>query len=448
MMKRNIVKLTAALALVAVSILTGCAPVTVSSIPPGAKVYYKDKDKLIGTAPVKVNLFARDKNLVVRKDGYFSHSLVVSPVDPQNTTVELRPCDRVLIMSEPTGADLYVEGVGRVGHTPYRIDYEKPYRTFEIRAYGYAARKFTVPEDPEDHIMISLDREDLVTVDSKPKNAHIIDPNGNDLGTTPLAIPASGLSTYTIFKDGYYSKEFTFDKDTPNPLVIELERQPIVIIYSDPAGARVVNRGVTLGQTPFRQLVEEDMKLDIESDRCYTKTITIAPDSPHAVNVTLDPKPYVTIDSNPSGAKLYLSGGIELVGSTPVEVLIEKDTAFEMHLDGYDIKPFTLSQNSSTNVTVPLVSSLAANEKTILIDSEPSGAEVYRPGGAELIGTTPFEQRVRGERTYELHLTGYKTKIVTVATDSSDHVVFALARDESARNVTVSDPLLNTPSSF
>jgi len=447
-MIKPVVQLTAALGLVAVSFLTGCAPVTVSSIPPGAKVYYKGKDKLIGTTPVTVNLIARDKHLMVRKEGFFSQSLVVSPIDPQNATVELRRCERVLIMSDPTGAELYVDGAGCVGHTPYRMDYDKPYRSFKIRAYGYAPQKFTVPEDPEDHIMISLDRDDVVMVDSKPKNAQILDPDGNDLGSTPLAIPASEVRTFTLFKDGYYSQDFTFDKNTPNPLVIELERQPVIIVYSDPAGAHVVHRGVTLGQTPFRQLINEDMELEIESERYYTKKITIAPDSPRAVEVVLEPKPYVTIDSDPSGAQLYRSGGIELVGATPIEVLIEKDTAFEIQLDGYDIKPFMLSPNSSSSVTVPLVASLASNEKTILIDSEPSGAEVYRPGGAELIGTTPFEQRVRGERTYELHLTGYKTKVVTVATDSSDHVVFALARDESARNVTVSDPLLNTPSSF
>jgi len=84
----------------------------------------------------------------------------------------------------------------------------------------------------------------------------------------------------------------------------------------------------------------------------------------------------------------------------------------------------------------------------VTIESEPSGAKVYRPGGAEFIGTTPLKQQVRGERTFELQLEGYKTKIITVAPDSADSIVFALARDESARNVTVSDPLLNTPSSF
>jgi hypothetical protein len=305
-----------------------------------------------------------------------------------------------------------------------------------------------VPEDPENHVTIRLDREETVMVVTRPKNAEIFDADGNHLGSSPLAVPAGEPRAYAIRKDGYYSTDVAVDPQTESPVVIELEREPIITVYSEPEGATIVYKGVELGKTPFRHLVKEELELIVRADRFYDKKITLTGESPKVVDVSLEPMPYVTIQSRPEGATLFLSGGVELVGTTPVEVLIEKDTAFEMHKDGYDIRQFLLSPDSHAEVTVPLVQSLAATEKTILIDSEPSGADVYRPGGAELVGKTPFEQRVRGERTFELHLSGYETKIVTVATDSADSVVFALAKDESARNVTVSDPLLNTPSSF
>jgi len=95
-----------------------------------------------------------------------------------------------------------------------------------------------------------------------------------------------------------------------------------------------------------------------------------------------------------------------------------------------------------------MIQSVGAYEKTVIIDSEPSGAMVYRPGGAELIGKTPLEQHIRGERTLELQLNGFESKIITVTPDSADNVVFALARDESARNVTVSDLLVEYPFVF
>lgn len=448
MRNKNNVKLYIAIALAAAFGIAGCAPVTVSSTPPGAKVYTKKNDELIGITPVKVNMVAGNKEIIVRKDGYFSKTLVLSSIDPESTTVELKRRERVMIISEPVSAELYVEGVGRVGVTPCKLDYDKPYRTFLVKAPGYAAQTFTVPEDPEDHILIQLDRDDAVLVVSRPKNAEIFDLDGNSLGSTPLAVPADEERTFAMSKDGYYTQEFTVGMDTKSPVVIELDREPIILIQSEPEGAYIVYQGVTLGRTPFRHLVNEPMEIEIKAARYYSKRITISPDSPRLVEVELKSMPYVTIKSKPEGATLYRSGGVELVGTTPVEVLIENDTAFEMHKEGFDPKLFTLSPESNSEVTVPLLQSIEADEKYVTIDSQPSGADIYRPGGAELIGKTPYKQRVRGERTYELHLDGYETKIVTVATDSADSVVFALAKDESARNVTVSDPLLNTPSSF
>lgn len=441
------IRSTIFLALVALLGLTGCAPVTVSSTPPGARVYYKDSDELIGTTPVRINLVANTKEVVVRKDGYFSKTVVLSPIDPESMKVELRRREKVLLLSKPEGAELYVEGVGRVGQTPYVLDYGKPYRTFEVRAPGYAAQLFTIPEDPEGNVVIDLDRGDTVTIVSTPKNAEIFASDGSRVGTTPLAVPASAKSVYELRKEGYYPRQFTVDEGTHSPLMVEMEREPIIIVLSDPEGAEVVHRGVVLGKTPFRQMVKEDTELELRADRFYPSTITLLPDSPRQVSVALKPKPFVTVRSNPGNASLYRSGGVELIGKTPVEILVEKDTALEMQLDGFATRPFMLSPQSSREVTVTMERA-SDREKTVVIDSEPSGALVYRPGGAELIGKTPLQQQVRGERTFELHLDGFKTKIVTVAPDSADNVVFALAKDESARNVTVSDPLLNTPSSF
>ncbi len=428
---------------------SGCAPVTVSSVPDGANVYYKNNDKLVGGTPTKVSLYANAREVVVRKEGYFSKTVLLSPIGPENIAVQLKRRDRVLLLSQPTGAELFVEGKDTpVGKTPYRVDYDKPYRTFEIRSAGYTSQNYTIPEDPEGDLVIELERAPTVMLVSKPKNVEVYTSNDQKLGVTPLAVTAIKNRLIELRKDGYYSKEISVGPDTVSPFIVELAREPIIIVYSEPEDAIVIHRGVTLGKTPYRRLVKEDMELIISADRYYSKTITLASDSPRQVIVTLDPKPYITVKSNPPHAELYRSGGVELLGTTPIEVLVEKNTAFEVHKEGFDIKPFMLSADSSYEVVVPLVQALGSLEKTVLIDSDPSGAAVYRPGGAELIGQTPLEQRVRSERTFELQLDGFKTKIVTVAPDSASRITFALAKDESSRNVTTSDPLLNTPSSF
>ena len=450
-MKRNVLlKTMAALGLATMFSLTGCAPVTVSSVPSNANVYYSNSSKRIGTTPVKINLYANSKEVVVRKDGYFSKTVVLSTIDPKNIDVELQRRTKVLLLSRPNGAELYVDGMKeKVGETPYRIDYDKPHRKFEVRSLGYTSQTIVIPEDPEGNVVVELVREPSLILSSKPKGVDVFDKDGQKLGTTPMAIPAEKEDYMVeLRKAGYYSQQATIGPETESPFVLEMEREPIVIVYSDPEDAIVMHRGVVLGKTPYRRLVKEDMDLEISVDRYYTRKITIAPDSPRQIRVELEPKPYIIVQSSPANAELYRSGGVERIGTTPVEILVENDTALEMHKPGYSIKPFTLSADSSHKVTVPLVQSTGGIEKTVLIESEPTGAKVYRPGGAELIGTTPLKQRVRYERTFELQYEGYQTKIVTIAPDSSDNVVFALAKDGSAGNVAISDPLLNTPSSF
>jgi hypothetical protein len=449
MMKNVLFGMMVALGLVTVFSLTGCASVTVSSVPPNARVYHKNSDKRIGTTPVKINLYANSKEVVVRKDGYFSKTVLLSTIDPKNIDVELQRRTKVLLLSRPSGAELYVEGIKeKVGKTPYRIDYDKPHRKFEVRSLGYASQSIAIPEDPEGNMVVELVREPSLILTSKPKGADVFDTDGQKLGQTPMAIPAEEESILELRKVGYYPQQAKIGSETESPFVVELKREPIVIIHSEPEDAIVTYRGVALGKTPYRRLVEGDMDLEISVDRYYTRKITISPDSPRQVKVKLEPKPYITVQSSPANAELYRSGGVELIGRTPIEILVEDDTSLEMHKPGYAIKPFTLSATSSSEVTVPLVQSVGGIEKTVLIDSKPSGAKVYRPGGAELIGTTPLKQRVRYERTFELQYKGYQTKIVTIAPDSSDNVVFALAKDGSAGNVAISDPLLNTPLSF
>ena len=447
MKNRIVLNLLAVGALVSGFLLSGCAPVTVGSTTKGASVYYKKSNKLIGPAPVKVTLYANSREVVVRKDGYFSKTVLLSPVGPENISVKLKKRDKVLILSRPSGAELFVEGK-KVGKTPYRFDYDKSYRSFEVRLPGYAPYTLEIPSDPEGNLVAELEREPSIMIISKPKNVEVYDKDGQKLGVTPLAVPAVESCTLELRKEGYYSQEVGLDEETESPFVVELEREPIIIVYSDPDDALVVYHNVTVGKTPIRYLVKKEMVLEVSANRYYTKKVAIAPDSPRKVFVKLDPMPYITVNTTPPNAKLYRSGGVELVGSTPIEILVEKDTALEIHKPGFAVKHFVLSPKSNSKITVPLAKTTSSEEKVVRIDSTPSGAEVYRPGGAELIGTTPLEQPVRFERSFELHKPGYKTKIVTVAPDSSDTVVFALAKDGSKGNVTLSDPLLNTPASF
>ena len=100
---------------------------TISSSPGDAQVYLKTSDKLIGTTPVKVNLVANEKELVVRKSGFFSKTVVLSPIDPKNVTVELSRRDRVLVLSPrpATVSDEFKTNLPRP--RPAGVEYSEPF---------------------------------------------------------------------------------------------------------------------------------------------------------------------------------------------------------------------------------------------------------------------------------------------------------------------------------
>jgi hypothetical protein len=181
MNKRTVLKLFLAIGMTTVVGLTGCAPVTISSTPANATVYYKESGKRIGTTPLTLNLFANDKNLVVRKDGFFSQSVTLSTIDPESVSVSLRCRSNVLLVSSPCGADLYV-GSRRVGKTPHFIDYGKPYRSFVVRAPGYITQTVEIPNDPSGNVVVKLERESNNSIifalakDESAGNVSIYDP--------------------------------------------------------------------------------------------------------------------------------------------------------------------------------------------------------------------------------------------------------------------------------
>jgi hypothetical protein len=58
----------------------------------------------------------------------------------------------------------------------------------------------------------------------------------------------------------------------------------------------------------------------------------------------------------------------------------------------------------------------------LIIDSEPSGAEVFRQGDSQLLGRTPYSVKQApepGYATFELRLAGYQPELISLRTDKS-----------------------------
>jgi len=293
-----------------------------------------------------------------------------------------------------------------------------------------------------------LQRKPSVLLVSKPPKAKVYQA-GKLLGETPLKVDASSAVVLDLTKAGYNTTRVVLDPSSPPRTIVQLQRKPTVIINSTPENATVYMNGRPVGKTPFVCMANKVTTLEVGAERHGTETITVSPDSPSRINVKLKPLPYVTVDSVPSGAKLYRLGGLQLIGTTPVSLLVENDTALELHKPGYEVKIFSLSPDAGRSVKIPLKKREEKQIKTITINSIPSGAKVYRPGGVELLGKTPLKEKVAAEKTFELQMKGYKTKIVTVAPESPDTVTFKMEKEEEKKpEIIIGEPVLNIPSSL
>ncbi|MCF7849066.1 MAG: PEGA domain-containing protein [Kiritimatiellales bacterium] len=438
-----------AVAVVSVAFISvGCAPVTISSTPAGAEVYDKGTGELVGETPTKVNIYHSGRKVLVKKPGYFAKTVDVKSNSPKSVSVDMTPMDRLILTSQPSGAEIYVPGQDRpVGRTPFELSQTGV--SYELRLSGYKNKMVSVPSDPERNVRVELQREPTVMLSSKPGGA-MVSQSGKFLGETPLAVEAAGTVALDIRKAGYNAKKITLGPKSAAQTTVVLDREPSVIIYSKPANAVVSLNGRVVGKTPFSYLATEQATFEVKADKFYPAKVTVSSKSPSRVDAVLKPMPYVTIDSAPTGANLFRLGGVEQVGTTPVSILIATDTMLELRKPGYEVKTFALSSASEKNVKVTLVKNAVSKVKSVTVNSKPSGAKIYRPGGAELLGTTPLKQTVPAEKTLELQLKGYVTKIVTVSPESPETVTFKLEKEEKKGpgDIVIGDPLLNTPTSF
>jgi hypothetical protein len=62
--------------------------------------------------------------------------------------------------------------------------------------------------------------------------------------------------------------------------------------------------------------------------------------------------------------------------------------------------------------------------KTIL--TTPTGAEIYRVGGLEKLGVSPFTTVVNDDRVFEIRKAGYKTEVVGMGVESPEKLKVTL----------------------
>ena len=302
------------------------------------------------------------------------------------------------IHSVPEGAAVYKAGGDQLlGTTPYNGHIFHFDHNYEVRLEGFFDEKLLIDYNTSEDVYVKL-RALPVLVYTKPGADLYAAGAEEPFGKTPFEVDVYHEDrTYTLKSKDYYDQEITIGLSTKNPMVLELERRPIITLtVAD--GVEIYENDELFATTTMTEEILTNRTFELRKKGFYSKTIELTSTSPYEMDVELVPLPVITIKTTPADAAIYLVGKKEALGKGDLTLTIEQATRFEVKADRYYSETFTAEPKSQL--------------AEVTITSDPAGAEVYLDG--KLLGTTPLEQLIEKETTYELRQEGYLPQSITL----------------------------------
>lgn len=336
--------------------ICSCAPTTINTIPPGAGVYRADGQTQLGTTPFDVNIFVSEKDFTVRKDRYFDEPVKVNFDSARRIDMKLRAMP-VLVYSKPDAAIYPTNSETSIGNTPMKIKVGDKAVTYTLKAKDYYDQEISVGTESPDPLVVVLARRPIVTISAAPEGVGVyendkligispvqeeiltprtfelrkenyftqrgtitgappyevravlrpfpvitvsatpsgaqISRSGSLVGKDSVKLPVGEKTVLDVSADRYYKESVTLTPESPAQVYVALKAMPYVMINSQPAGAKVVVNGVSVGMTPVEQLIEKDTIIELSKDGFITKTATLT-GADKQVTVTLEAVPAAT----------------------------------------------------------------------------------------------------------------------------------------------------------
>lgn len=331
----------------------------------------------------------------------------------------LTGCSSFELTSQPT-ADIYENGE-KIGATPYHFTLMSGYRSFTLKKFGYVEQDVNVTSLDSRQQHFNLQWIGRTQVDTFPAGAKVVRVEDNEvLGETPCSLFLSRSADVMIKLDGFeeierdlvpnqkYSFELTpkhgfksaFYRD-----ILFTSKQGPVEIYDRIAGTR-------LGVTPIRLTLEAGSELEYRLDGYRSEFALISRTAPYEMEISLDPVAKILL-TGPKGALVYRAGATQSIGQLPLAVEVDQSEFFEVKKEGYYDRTVAVAPGSPASLDVQLE---MIPYKTIVTD--PPGADIYRLGGLEKLGTSPFTTVVSGECVFEIKMRGYKPYAIGVGPSS------------------------------
>lgn len=328
-------------------------------------------------------------------------------------------CSTFQLASTP-GADIYENG-DLIAHTPYRFKLISGNRILTLKRFGYVEEEVKVSSLDRKKLHVDLQWIGKTRIDTQPQGAEVVRiGDGEIIGTTPCSLYLSRPDRVVLKLKGF---EWVERHLTPNrSYEVELKLQSgfraafyrNIMFVSDQGAVEIYDQvaGESIGITPARLRVKAGAALEYRLSGHRGASDLITRTTPPRVLIELQEIVRVTM-TGPEGALVYRAGGLEKIGSLPFTVEVEGSALYEIKKEGYYDRSIAIAPASPSLLNIELKE---IPYKTIL--SDPPGADIYRLGGLEKLGTAPFRTIVKEERIFEIKKKGYRSAVIGMGPSS------------------------------
>jgi hypothetical protein len=196
--------------------------IVIESVPTEASLY--EKGVHLGETPFATRV---DKGHAVelRKDGYYTRAIVVSPRSPEKLSFVLERIPvEVGVETDPSGASV-LQGGKVVGKTPYTTEVTE-LLALDIQLDRYIDVQVTLSPDKPGMTKIVLEKKPVpVVLESTPAGATVLKA-GKPVGRTPYRTEIIEPLTLEVQAEKYESAKVTLSAEKPGKTTVTLEAIP------------------------------------------------------------------------------------------------------------------------------------------------------------------------------------------------------------------------------
>lgn len=437
--------------------------VVVRSEPSGAEVVLDGES--MGETPWGGVVDAGPHELLLKKEGFLE--VISTILVPENRDLEVvrslpLEAERALfaVSSDPVGAVVRIDGQV-LGETPLIAPSPEGEHTLSLEKPGHARAERTLLFTKERSIetnfaLVKLPPEPALAITTAPAGAKVI-VDGQPLGTTPfLGVVPAGEHTVVLSLDGRRTAQAQIvmpeDRDLDLRFALadaSLQREPVIAVSSEPAGARIFIDGVELPQTtPYLgTLAPGPHRIRVEADKHepYERTITMPEGNDVEVTLALVPLPpppgpsRVIIETEQPDVALTVNGKPQ--GRAPLTLSMDAgDHVVVARKDGFRAveERFRVVQGEAMKFKLALSPVEKGVDLPLLsVRTDPEGATLTLDGQV-LSEKTPFSRALPpGRHTLMVTKEGFKPREETfeLPDDRAFELRFALTLEPVRRTV-------------